>query len=177
MTEVSSTLSRLSAYDLSAGIFARGLTGLKTVLRKGEAYAAVSGRPPAELIEAQLAADMNNLGVQVHWAVEGAKLAIARLLGAAPAVCANDTKSFADFQQRIDMTIAYLSSLAAQDLEAGFDRVIALETRGGTKNFNGSQFLVEFAIPNFFFHVTTAYAILRHEGVELTKGDFMGGWG
>ena len=167
----------LSAYDLSAGMFARGLTGLKTVLRKGEAHAAAGGRPPAALIDAQLATDMNNLAVQVHWAAEGAKLAVARLLGAAPAVSPNDAKSFADFQQRIDTTIAYLSSLAAQDLEAGLDRVVELEHRGGSKRFTGSQFLVEFAIPNFFFHVTTAYAILRHEGVELTKGDFMGGWG
>jgi len=166
----------LSAYDLSAGMFARGLTGLKTVLAKGEAHAAASGKPTGELIDARLATDMNNLAVQVHWATEGAKLATARLLGAAPTVSPNDAKTFADFQQRIDATIAYLSSLAPKDLEAGLDRVIELEHRGGSKKFTGSQFLVEFAIPNFFFHVTTAYAILRHEGVELTKGDFMGSW-
>ncbi|HEY3668384.1 MAG TPA: DUF1993 domain-containing protein [Polyangiaceae bacterium] len=167
----------LSAYELSAGLFARGLTGLKTVLKKGEAHAAVSGRASAELIEAQLAADMNDLAAQVHWAEAGAKLAIARLLGAEPVVSPNNAKSFADFQQRIDTTIAYLSSLAAQDLEAALERVIDIEHRGRSKRFTGSQFLVEFAIPSFFFHLTTAYAILRHQGVELTKGDLMGGWG
>ncbi len=166
----------LTAHELSAGLFARGLTGLKTVLSKGEAHAAANGRPPAALLDAQLATDMNNLAVQIHWAAEGAKLAIARLLGKAPAVSPNDAQSFADFQQRIETTIAYLSSLAAHDLEAGLDRVIEIEHRGGSKKFSGGQFLIEFAIPNFFFHVTTAYAILRQEGVPLTKGDLMGGW-
>jgi hypothetical protein len=166
----------LSAYDLSAGLFVRGLANLKGMLTKGEAHAAVSGSGDAALIGAQLAADMNNLGVQVHWAAEGAKLAVARLLGAAAAApSANDAGTLAELNQRIDGAITYLSAVAPRDLEAGLDRVIEIQHRGGSKQFTGSQFLVEFAIPNFFFHVTTAYAILRHQGVELTKGDFMGG--
>jgi hypothetical protein len=166
----------LSAYDLSAGLFVRGLANLKRMLTKAEAHVAASGSGDAALIDAQLAADMNNLGVQVHWATEGAKLAIARLLGVAAAVPSeNDAKSLADLKQRIDTTITYLSALAPRDLEAGLERVIEMQHRGTSKQFSGSQFLVEFAIPNFYFHMTTAYGILRHKGVELTKGDFLGG--
>ena len=165
----------LSVYDLSAGLFARGLGNLKRTLTKGEAHAAASGMVPAELLDAQLATDMNSLAVQVHWATEGAKLAIARLVGAAPTASSNDATSFADLQRRIDTTIAYLSTLASLDLEAGLERVIEISHRGGSKKLTGGQFLLEFAIPSFYFHVTTAYAILRHKGVELTKGDFLGG--
>jgi hypothetical protein len=166
----------LTAYDLSAGLFVRGLANLKRTLTKGEAHAAASGMAPADLLHAQLASDMNSLTVQVHWAAEGAKLAIARLVGVAPRVSANDATSFADLQRRIDTTIAYLSALAPLTLEPGLERVIEIEHRGGSRTFTGGQFLLEFAIPNFFFHVTTAYAILRHHGVELTKADFLGGW-
>jgi hypothetical protein len=165
-------------FDVSAGLFVRGLANLKTMLTKAEAHAAASGSGDAALIDAQLAADMNSLGVQVHWATEGAKLAIARLLGLAAAVPSeNDAKSFADLKQRIDTAITYLSALAPHDLEAGLERVIEMQHRGASKQFSGSQFLLEFAIPSFFFHMTTAYGILRHKGVELTKGDFLGSWG
>jgi hypothetical protein len=147
-------------------------------LTKAETHVAAHGSGDAALIEAQLAANMNNLGVQVHWAAEGAKLAIARLLGVAAAVPSeNDAKSLADLKQRLDTTITYLSALAPRELEAGLDRVIEMQHRAVSKQFSGGQFLVEFAIPNFFFHMATAYGILRHQGVELTKGDFLGGGG
>ena len=147
------------------------------MLTKAEAHAAASGSGDSALIAAQLAADMNNLGVQVHWATEGANLAMARLLGVAPPVpSANDAKSLADLKQRIDTTITHLSALSPRDLEAGLERVIEIQHRGASKQWSGGEFLVEFAIPSFFFHVTTAYGILRHKGVELTKGDFLGGW-
>ena len=178
MNQANHAASSLRAFDLSAGLFVRGLANLKGMLTKAEAHAAATGRGDAALIDAQLAADMNNLGVQVHWATEGAKLAIARLLGvAAPAPSANDARSLADLKQRVDATITYLSALEPLELEAGLDRVIEMQHRGASKRYRGGEFLVEFAIPNFFFHMTTAYGILRHEGVELTKADFMGGWG
>lgn len=169
----------LSAYDLSAGLFVRGLGNLQGMLKKAETHAADSGREDAALIASQLAVDMNDLGVQVHWATEGAKLATARLLGtaAAPAPAVDDGKRFAVLIQRIEATIAQLSVVSPEVLEAGLGRVIEIQHRGASKRYSGAQFLVEFAIPNFYFHVTTAYAILRHNGVPLTKGDFMGGWG
>lgn len=176
MTRANDPASSLDAYALSAGLFSRGLANLKTILTKAEAHAAATG--DATLIDAQLAGDMNNLGIQVHWATEGSRLAVARLLGTAPSMPSpNDAKSLAELKQRIDAAIGYLGEIVPSELEAGLDRVIVMQARSASKQFSGKQFLVEFAIPNFYFHLTTAYCILRHRGVALTKADFMGGWG
>jgi hypothetical protein len=164
----------LDAHDLSVALFVRGLNNLKTLLSKAEAHAAVSGTDPLELIDAQLAPDMFKLGVQVHWAAEGAKLAVARLLGVPAAPATGEARSFAELFQRIDTTVAHLRALAPEDLEAGLARTIEIEHRGGSMKFSGGQFLTEFAIPSFYFHLTTAYGILRFKGVEITKGDFLG---
>jgi hypothetical protein len=180
----------LNAYELSAGVFVRGLTNLKMQLTKAEAHAAARGSGEAALLGAQLAEEvrgvagdtqndlhMYTLAAQVHWAAEGAKLAIVRLLGAPPVPAANDAKSFADLHRRLDATIAYLREIAPSDLEAGFDREIVIEHRRGSTRSSGSQFLLAFAIPHFFYHVTSAYGILRNQGVQLTMGDFLGNWG
>ncbi len=174
----------LNVYDLSAGLFVRGLTNLKTLLTKAEAHAAASGGGEAALLDAQLAREpgglnehdphMFTLTVQVHWAAESARLTIARLLGAPAVPAANDEKSFADLQRCLDATIAYLREIAPSDLEAGLDRAIEIEHRRGSMCFSGGQFLLEFAIPHFFFHLTAAYGILRNQGVQLTMGDFLG---
>jgi hypothetical protein len=177
----------LSVYDLSASVFVRGLTNLKALLTKAEAHAAASGSGEAALLNARIAPEsdghsdydlhMFTLAAQVHWAAESAKLTIARLLGAPPAPAAIDEKSFADLHRRLDATIAYLRELAPNDLEAGLDRTIEIENRRGSMRFSGSQFLLEFALPHFFFHVTHAYGILRNQGVQLTMGDFLGSRG
>jgi uncharacterized protein len=164
----------LNAHDVSVALFVRGLVNLRLVLSKAEAHAAVSGMNPLELIDAQLAPDMFKLGAQVHWAAEGAKLAVARLLGAAAVPATGEARSFAELFERIDTTITHLRAFAPQDLEAGLARSIEIEHRGGSMKFSGVQFLTEFAIPSFYFHVTTAYSILRFKGVEITKGDFLG---
>ena len=181
----------LSAYDLSAGLFIRGLSNVKTLLTKAEAQIADEGSDEAALLAAQLAAQgrvhsmasdapsdlhMYTLTMQVHWAAEGAKLSIARLLGAPAVPAANHAKSFADLHQRLDATIAHLREIAPSDLEAGLARAIVIEHRRGSMNFSGDQFLREFAIPHFFYHVTSAYGILRNQGVRLTMGDFLGVW-
>jgi len=178
----------LSAYDLSAGVFVRGLTNLKTQLKKAEEHAAASGSSETTLLDAQLATDrrandvatdlqMYTLAAQVHWAAEGARLAIARLLGDPSAPTANDAKSFADLYQRLNATIADLRAIAPNDLEAGLDRTIVIEHPRGSIRSSGRQFLLAFAIPHFFYHVTTTYSILRNHGVQLTMGDFLGNWG
>ena len=181
----------LNAYDSSAGVFIRGLTNLKTQLMKAEAHAAASGSGEAALLDAQLAAEgrvrgvasiaptdlhMYTLAAQVHWAAEGARLAIAQLLGAPAVPAAHEAKSFEDLHQRLDATIAYLREIAPSDLEAGLDRAIVIEHRRGSMRSSGSQFLIAFAIPHFFYHVTSAYGILRNQGVQLTMGDFLGNW-
>ena len=181
----------INTYDLSVGVFVRGLTNLKTQLMKAQDHATASGIGEAALLNAQLPGEdrvrgvvsnpadlhMYTLTAQVHWASEGAKLAIGHLLGATLAPDANDAKSFADLLQSLDATIAYLREIAPDDLEAGLDRTIVIEHRRGSTSSSGSQFLLAMAIPHFFYHVTAAYSILRNEGVQLTMGDFLGNWG
>ena len=178
----------LNAYELSAGVFVRGLANLKAQLVKAEAQVAASGRDAATLLHARLArpadvaSDANydlhtyTLAAQVHWAAQGARVAIARILGAAATPSASDAESFSDLYQRIDATIADLEDVAETDIEAGLDQEIVVEHRRGAVAVNGGRFLLAYAIPHFFYHVTSAYAILRTEGVQLTMGDFLGNW-
>jgi hypothetical protein len=156
----------LQAFDVSAGVLVRGLTNLKTLLTKGEAH--------GTKVTASLAEGMQDLAAQVHWASEGSKLALDRVLGVSQAPAASSATTFADLHASIDGAIAYLEAIDRAALEAGLDRTIELPMRGHTKSYRGDRFLIEFAIPNFFFHLTLAYAILRKEGVPLEKGDFMG---
>lgn len=179
----------LSAHDLSVGVFLRGLTNLKTQLVKAEDHASAKGNNGPVLLGARLATEVNDvasnssndlhaytLAAQVHWATECARMAIARLLDTPAIPAANEAQSFADLHQRLDATIAYLREVAPSDLEAGLDRVIVSESRHGSTRSSGSQFLVAYAIPHFFYHVTTAYGILRNQGVQLRMGDFLGSW-
>ncbi len=179
------------AYELSAGLFVRGLSNLEAQLTKAEHHVAATGSSEAALLGAQLggrgrvpgvlsnaAADLHmyTLAAHVHWAAEGAKLAIAQLLDAPVVPAENDAASFAQLRQRLDATIEHLRELARSDLEAGLDRMVLIEHRHGSMRSSGSQFLIAFAIPHFFYHLTTAYGILRNEGVQLTMGDFLGNW-
>jgi hypothetical protein len=182
----------LNPYDLSAGVFVRGLTNLKKQLSKAEDHAGTSGSRAAALLDARLAADAGvpadagfaptdvhtyTLADQVHWAAEGARLAVARLLGAPAVPAVNDARSFAGLHQRIDATIAYLRGISPSDLESGLDRTIVIEHPRGSVHSSGAQFLLAFAVPHFFYHVTAAYGIFRNRGVQLTMGDFLGNWG
>ncbi|HEX3597498.1 MAG TPA: DUF1993 domain-containing protein [Polyangiaceae bacterium] len=165
----------LEAIDLSVGIFARGLTNLRGMLAKAEAHASSHAIEPSSLLTAQLADGMYDLAVQVHWSCEGAKLAVHRLLDTTATPAAADAKSFDELYQRIDSALAFLGAVEPAALEAGLARTIEMSHRGGSKAFRGDRFLAEFALPSFFFHLTTAYGILRHQGVPLQKGDFLGG--
>ncbi|HEY8087148.1 MAG TPA: DUF1993 domain-containing protein [Polyangiaceae bacterium] len=153
----------------------RGLASLKVLLAKGEAHAAAAGIDPAELLGAELAPGMYNLAVQVHWAAEGARMAVDRLTGAAGAPgAADEAKTFDELHRRVDAALAHLGAVPSEAIEAGLARTIEIAHRGASTRYTGTQFLQQFAVPSFFFHLTTAYAILRHKGVPLTKGDFLG---
>jgi hypothetical protein len=182
----------IETYDLSVGIFVRGLTNLKSLLKKAEEHAAASGTEEPALLNASLdpegpmrgtaqaaGNDLHRytLAAHAHWAAEGARLAIANMLGTPRTPAQNDAKSFADLHQRMDATIAFLRDVAPKDLEAGLDREIEIQHRRGSTRAHGSQFLLAMAIPHFFYHLTTAYGILRNQGVKLTMGDFLGNWG
>jgi hypothetical protein len=191
--EIDGRLPMPDAHDVSVGVFVRGLTNLKAQLTKAEDHAVATGSGEATLLDAQLAAnggvrvpgvpgnasnDLHTytLAAHVHWSAEGARLAIAHLLGAPFGPATTDAKSFAELHQRVDATITHLQDVARSDLEAGLDRTVAIEHRHGSVRSTGAQFLLAFAIPHFFYHVTTAYGIMRNEGVQLTMGDFLGNW-
>ena len=177
----------LSPHDASVGVFVRGLSNLKAQLTKAEAHAAASGADASALLHARLPQaarsdaphDLHSytLAAQAHWATEGARLAIARIVGARAVPVASSATSFADLHQRIDATIADLREISAADIEAGLGRTIVVEHRHGAVSADGGRFLLGYAIPHFFYHITTAYDILRSAGVPLTMGDYLGDWG
>jgi hypothetical protein len=175
----------LNAYDVSVGVFVRGLNNLKSQLKKAEEHAASSGKSETTILSAKLTADAKanpspadlhhySLAAHVHWAAEGAQLAVAQLLGESRAPTQSDDRTFAELYRRLDAAIESLQKVAPAALEAGLDRMI--DHRRGVRA-SGSQFLLALAIPHFTYHLTTAYGILRNQGVPLTMGDFLGNWG
>jgi uncharacterized protein len=159
----------LSMYQASIPVLVRGLKNLSAVLRKGEAHPG-----SASFIEARLAPDMLTLAGQVQRASDTAKGCAARLAGIAAPSFPDEEKTFAELQARIDKTIAFLQSVKPEQIEGSESRPIELKAGSTTINFTGETYLLGFVIPNFFFHVTTGYDILRHKGVALGKMDYLG---
>jgi hypothetical protein len=164
----------LSLYSASAPVFIRLLTNLDAILGKGAAFATGTSVDPAQLIEARLAPDMRPLVAQVQMASDTAKGAVARLAGIDVPAIADTETSFADLSARIAKTIAFIETVPASAIEGHEDREILFKAGPNTFTFTGRSYLLTFALPNFMFHVTTAYGILRHEGVALGKPDFLG---
>jgi hypothetical protein len=156
-------------YEASAPIFINALTNMRAWLDK----AATTGSE-ASLIEARLAPDMRPLPAQFQMASDSAKNAIARLSGIDTPAMPDTEASFSELQDRCDRTIAFIKSADPAALSAAADREVVLTFPNGMGyRFDGSAYLTGFALPNFFFHVTIAYAILRAGGVELGKPDFL----
>ena len=167
----------LSLYQASVPLFTQLLGGLSGVLHKAEAHAADKKIEPSALLQARLFPDMFPLTRQVQIAADFAKSSAARLAGMDVPAYEDTEASFADLQARIAKTLAFIQSVPATDIEAGAERSIVL--RPGTPNektFVGTSYLLNYALPHFFFHTTTAYDILRHNGVEIGKKDFVGTW-
>ncbi|HEY1604182.1 MAG TPA: DUF1993 domain-containing protein [Allosphingosinicella sp.] len=156
-------------YDASAPIFVKSLRNMATWLDK-----AAAEKPEAELIDARLAPDMRPLPAQFQMASDSAKNAIGRLAGIEAPAMADDEASFAELKDRCDRTIAFIESVDRALLDGAEDRQIELRFPNGMGyRFVGSFYLTGFALPNFFFHATTAYAILRNAGIPLGKPDFL----
>ena len=156
-------------YDASAPVFINALADMRAWLDK-----AAGEKSEAALIEARLAPDMKPLPAQYQMASDSAKNAIARLTGTEARSMPDTEASFAELRDRCDRTIAYIRSADRAVLDAGADREVVLKFPNGMGyRFTGSAYLTGFALPNFFFHVTTAYAILRAAGVSLGKPDFL----
>jgi hypothetical protein len=156
-------------YDASAPVFVNSLTNMRAWLDK-----AAAEKPEAELVEARLAPDMRPLTAQYQMASDSAKNAIARLCGIEPPSMPDTETSFAELRDRCDRTIAFIQGADRAAIEAGEAREVVLKFPNGMGyRWIGRDYLTGFALPNFFFHVTTAYAILRNAGVSLGKPDFL----
>ncbi|ASY57388.1 DUF1993 domain-containing protein [Sinorhizobium sp. CCBAU 05631] len=165
----------LRMYSLSVPVFTRGFSALGGLLDKGEAFAAKSGTPLDELFGARLAPDMLPLSGQVQRASDTSKNAIARLTTLEVPRFPDDEQSFADLRQRIDKTVAFFETVTPEHLEGSEKREVTLNFPNLKVTFSGDDYLLKFVLPNFYFHLTTAYDILRHKGVPLGKADFIGG--
>ena len=165
---------RATMYSLSIPVFRRSLTNLSAILDKAAAHAQARKIDPAVLLGARLYPDMFTFTRQVQLASDFAKGAAARLAGDVPPKYDDVEVSFAELKERIARTIAFLDAAKPERIDGSEQREIELKGANQTWRFTGLDFLAHFALPNFFFHMTTAYDILRHNGVELGKSDFVG---
>jgi uncharacterized protein len=161
-------------YETSIPLFIHTLANLKVILQKGAAHAEAKKFDPAILVNSRLTPDMFALSRQIQIASDAAKGAAARLSNTEPPKFEDTEKTFDDLIARIDRTIDYLKSFSIAQIDGAETRTITINTPRGPFTFNGLTFLRHWALPNFFFHVTTAYNLLRHNGVELGKADFLG---
>lgn len=165
---------QISMYQASIPPFTQSLGALARLLDKASAYAEARKIDPAVLLSSRLYPDMFPLTRQVQSASDAAKGAAARLAGIDPPVYADTETTFPELQQRLKKTIDFLGTFTAGQIDGSEARDIKLVFPSITLEFSGLDYLLKFAQPNFYFHVTTAYAILRHNGVVIGKADFLG---
>ena len=164
----------LSMYQASIPAFVQILNNLSAILDKAEAHARNRKIDPEVLLNYRLAPDMHPLVRQIQIAADLAKGAAARLAGVEVPKHVDTEKTFADLKARLAKTLALVQSFKPSDIDGSEDRDIRLTLGEHTMSFKGQPYLVHFVMPNFYFHCTTAYDILRHCGVELSKRDFIG---
>lgn len=161
-------------YAMSVPVFERMLTNLSAILHKAAAHAEARKIDPTVLLNARLAPDMFPLAAQVRIACDFAKGAAARLTGAEPPKYEDNEATFDELKARIAKTIDFVRGHAPAQFSGAEERPVQLKLRGETMTFQGIFYLAHVVLPNFYFHATTAYDILRHNGVELGKRDFVG---
>lgn len=164
----------LSMYQSSLPPLERALQNLSNNLSTGEKHVLERQIAPENLLNARLFVDMYPLTRQVQIATDMSKGAAARLAGIEIPKYEDNETSFAELQARIQKTIAFLDSITAEQLEGAKDRTIVLTVRNSELRFTGQDYLQKWVFPNVYFHVTTAYNIMRHCGVPLGKQDFLG---
>jgi len=165
----------ISIYDALVPPFTQMLESLDKVLGKAEADAAARKIDPQVFVNGRLAPDMLPLTRQIQIMTDQAKGGASRLAGQEPPKWADDEANFADLHARVAKTIAHLKSFKPAQFEGAETRAIELKFPNATFNFTGKDYFLKFVTPNFYFHYTTAYAILRHNGVQIGKADFIGG--
>ncbi|MBI1732654.1 MAG: DUF1993 family protein [Gammaproteobacteria bacterium] len=164
----------ISMFQASVPPINHALANLAGILRKGAAHAEARKIDPAVLVNARLFPDMFPLWRQVQIAADQGKGGPARLAGLEPPKFEDDETTFAQLIDRIDRTLSYIATLRPGQIDGSEDRKITLVAGGQTLNFVGLPYLTHFVLPNLYFHSTTAYNILRHNGVEVGKMDFLG---
>lgn len=166
----------LSMYQATVPVGQRALRNLRQLLVKGEAHAQAQGFDAAVLLQTRLYPDMFPLLRQVQIATDGVKNAAARLAGVEALKFEDDETTFAELYARLDRAIDYLGTFTAAQIDGSEDRAISVPRRDKEPlGFDGRTYLLAFVTPNLYFHVATAYAILRHAGVPLGKADFLAG--
>jgi uncharacterized protein len=164
----------ISMFDFSIPALIRGLTNLSGILDKAAAHAAAKKFDSAVLIQARLFPDMHPLVRQVQIACDTAKGGAARLADVDVPQHEDAEASLDDLKQRIAKTIDFLKTVTALQLKGAEDRTIELKFPNGALKFTGVGYVTNFVLPNFYFHISMVYALLRERGVELGKGDFLG---
>ncbi|SFZ74284.1 DUF1993 domain-containing protein [Chitinimonas taiwanensis] len=164
----------LSMYQASVPVFVRLLGNLAEILRKAEADADARKIDASVFLNARLAPDMFPLVRQVQIAADAAKSCAANLAGLPVPSYPDDETSFAELQARIAKTVDFIQGVSAEQIDGSEAREIVLKRRDKETRFLGQPYLLTYVYPNFFFHITTAYDILRHNGVQIGKRDYLG---
>ncbi|MES2152873.1 MAG: DUF1993 domain-containing protein [Pseudomonadota bacterium] len=163
-----------SMYEASVPVFKQILGALSAVIDKTELHLTEKKIEPAALLQARLYPDMFPLIRQVQVAADFAKGCCARLAGVEVPRYEDTEQSFADLKARIAKTLAFIDGLPQDGIEASAQRDISTSSGPNAKQFKGQVYLLHYALPHFYFHATTAYAILRHNGIDIGKKDFIG---
>lgn len=164
----------MTMYAASVPVMKQMFTGLSHVLSKAQAAAEARKFDSGVLVTSRLAPDMLTLAKQVQIATDSAKGGIARLAGLEIPKYEDNEATIAELLARIEKTVAFLDSVPAASIDGTDDKAITIQVAKADMNFKGSDYLLHWVLPNFFFHVTTAYNILRHNGVEIGKRDYLG---
>ena len=164
----------LSLYQALIPTLLRGLDNLSAVLAKGKAYAEANQIDMSTLLEAQLAPDMYSLTRQIQAVSDAAKFGAARLGSVTPPPFPDTETTYDELQARIARTVDFVKSVSEAQINASEGGTVTMKVRGKDLTFPSQIYLQNFVLPNFYFHATAAYAILRHKGVPLGKMDFLG---
>jgi uncharacterized protein len=165
---------KMSMYQATVPMFIRNLNSLDRILAKGAAYAASKKIDPAILIRDRLFPDMYTLVQQVQIATDISRIGVSRLAGVTSPSFEDNETTFEELQDRIQRTIAYLETIAPEQVDKSEDKEINYNFQGEAITCPGIEYVQKMMLPVFFFHVTTAFNILRHNGVEIGKKDYLG---
>ena len=163
----------LSLYDVSIPVYLNSLKNLAAILDKAKAHAEANGGDVARYQEARLIEDMHPLTRQIQMVSDAAKSGAARLAGVAPPSMPDTETTWAELKERLQKTIDFVETIKREQVDGREDSTIEMNFPGRTMTFTGRDFLTNFSLPNFFFHVVTAYGLLRKEGVPLGKMDYL----